>query len=449
VTVAKRAKTSGKRSAAKPKPPATTTPAAKAKAKAKATSTAKPKVNAKPKHTATDGKVKEASHARELHAAPAVSRTTSSTHARVAAVAPSMPAPEPARRPRATTARERATRALPVVDILDDPHPIGALRRFLDSVRGNATEPQAQIALGSAQLLLLPTAREHRGGHEVKELVDLVLARWDDLATRGATFHAQEFLKHALAAIGVDRDRIAKLATRVPAHASAELWFALSCAHAVARDKVAMLHAVDAALDAGASTTQFRDDPEFAAYRTDPDLAALLARAEVPPIPVDVDPHIPPVRRAIDSLAATLRELGLRVELRPPVRLDAILDAERARKISLPNDYRALLTVTNGMRIWDHEFFGAGDYRDRSRLALRAQTFLHEAASNGATGVEDCVPVASWGQAEWLLYDPRGRMRHGEPGYVVLRRQDEIPLADLIAALARIEEAARDALATN
>jgi hypothetical protein len=27
-----------------------------------------------------------------------------------------------------------------VVDILDDPHPIGALRRFLDSVKGNATE---------------------------------------------------------------------------------------------------------------------------------------------------------------------------------------------------------------------------------------------------------------------------------------------------------------------
>jgi hypothetical protein len=210
-----------------------------------------------------------------------------------------------------------------------------------------------------------------------------------------------------------------------------------------------MLRAVDAALDAGASTTQFRDDHDFAPYRTDPDLTRLLARAEVPPIPVDVEPHIVPVRQAIDSLVASLRELGLRVELRPPARLDAILDAERARKISLPNDYRALLTVTNGMRIWDHDFFAAGDYRDRSRLALRAQTFLHDSASNGATGVEDCIPLASWGHAEWLLYDPRGRVRRGEPGYVVLRRQDELPLTNLVAALASIEETARDALATN
>jgi hypothetical protein len=358
-------------------------------------------------------------------------------------------AAEPARRPRPFTARDRALRSLPVVEILDDPHPIGALRRFLDSVMGTATEPQAQIALGSAQLMLLPITREHRGGNEVKELVDLVVGRWDDLATRAATFHAQEFLKHALVAIGVDRERIARLAARVPPQPSAELWFALACAHAVARDKVAMLRAVEAALDAGASTAQFRNDPDFAPYRTDPDLTSILARAEVPPIPVDVEPYVEPVRHAIDTLVATLRELGLRVELRPPVRLDAILDAERARKISLPNDYRALLTITNGMRVWDHEFFAAGDYRDQSRLGQRAHAFLHEAASQGATGVEDCVPIAAWGTAEWLVYDPRGRVRRGSPGYIVMRKLDEQPLADLVAALARIEDSARDALATN
>ena len=48
---------------------------------------------------------------------------------------------------------------------------------------------------------------------------------------------------------------------------------------------------------------------------------------------------------------------GMKVELRPPVRLDAILDAERAAKISLPNDYRALLTITTDSDDagWDHE----------------------------------------------------------------------------------------------
>jgi hypothetical protein len=297
--------------------------------------------------------------------------------------------------------------------------------------------------------MLLPIAREHRGGHEVKELVDLVVGRWDDLATSGAAFHAQEFLKHALAAIGVDRERIAKLEAHILAHPTAELWFALAGAHAVARDKVAMLRAAEEALAAGASTAQFRTDPDFAPYRGDPDFVRTLARAEVPAIPVDLEPHFARVRGAIDSLVATLRELGLRVELRPPVRLDAILDAERARKISLPNDYRALLTITNGMRVWDHEFFAAADYRDRSRLAMRAQSFLHDAASHGATGIEDCVPLASWGTAEWLLYDPRGRVRRGEPGYVVKRKVDEHPVADLVAALARIEDIAREVLATN
>ena len=99
----------------------------------------------------------------------------------------------------------------------------------------------------------------------------------------------------------------------------------------------------------------------------------LLARADVPAIPVDVDPYVPAVRAALDSLVGTLKELGEKVELRPPVRLDAILDAERARKLSLPNDYRALLTITNGMRLWEHEFLGAGDYRESTQLANRAR----------------------------------------------------------------------------
>jgi hypothetical protein len=351
---------------------------------------------------------------------------------------------------RTLTARERLGRSSPVVEILEDEYPIAALRRFLDAVKGTATEQQAQIALGAAQLVLFPIAREHRGGAEVKELVDLVVSRWDDFGIRRSGFHAQEFLRNALAAVGVDRDRITVLEALVPETASAELRFNVACAHAVARDKVAMLYAIDTAIDAGASVESFRRDPDFAPYAADPDFLEVLARAEVPPIPVDIEPYIHAVRRALDSLIATLKEFGEQVELRPPARLDAILDSERARKISLPNDYRALLTLTNGMKVWGHEFFGANDYRENTKLALRAGRWLQDSASYGQNAVVGCTPIANWGQPnDWLLYDPRGNIRGGEPGYVLMLNADEAPMKDLAAALAWLENIARDVLGTN
>ncbi len=147
---------------------------------------------------------------------------------------------------------------------------------------------------------------------------------------------------------------------------------------------------------------------------------------------------------------STLKEFGEQVELRPPARLDAILDAERARRISLPNDYRALLTITNGMKLWGHEFLGANDYRDHTKLALRAQRWLQDSASYGQNAVADCLPIANWGQPnDWLLFDPRGHVRHGEPGYVLMLNADEAPMADLAAALAWLEGIAREVLGTN
>ena len=351
-------------------------------------------------------------------------------------------------RRRAMTAREWSTRSSPVVEILDDPHPIGALRRFLDSIKGTATEQQAQISLGSAQLMLLPIAREARGGGEVKELVDLVLERWVDFGAMSLGFHAQEFLRNAFAAVGVDRTRIARLAAAVPATASSELLFHVAGAHAVARDKVAMLRAVEDALGAGAAPADFRRDHDFAPYAADPDLAVLLARADLPTIPVDVDPYIPAIRGALDTLVSSLKELGEAVELRPPVRLDAILDAERAARISLPNDYRALLATTNGMRVWDREFLATGDFREATSLGQRARRYLQ--AEYATAGLSDCVPLASWGGPnDWLLYDPRGRVRRGDPGYVVMLDADEVPVADLAAALVWLEALARDELGTN
>jgi len=349
---------------------------------------------------------------------------------------------------RRKTARDWSARSSPVVEILDDPHPVGALRRFLDSIKGPATEQQSEIALGAAQLLLLPIAREARGGGEVKELLDLVLERWADFGDRRFGFHAQEFLRNAFAAVGVDRERIVRLEAAVPAGASSELLFEVACAYAVARDKVAMLRAVEDALAAGASPSQFRREQDFAPYVADPSLAVILARADIPAIPVDVDPYRGPVRQALDSLVGALKELGGQVELRPPARLDTILDAERAAKLSLPNDYRAFLSITNGMRLLDREFMATADYRDPTALAQRAHHFVH--AEYATNGLADCVPLASWGTADdWLLYDPRGRVRGGQPGYFATLGKDEIILDDLVAALGWLEELTRDILGTN
>jgi hypothetical protein len=408
---------------ATPKSRSAATPKSRSTAKPKSRSTATPKRTAKP-----------APRPSPVSAIPAVEL-------------PETPSTEIRRR--ASTARERALHPSPVLEIVENEYPLGALRRFLDSIKGTANVQQGQIALGSAQLVLPAIARGDRGGQEVQELLDLVLERWADFPDRTG-FHAQEFLRNAFAAVGVDRARIAKLVALVPADASAELWFNIARAHAVARDKVAMLDAIEHALAAGFAAAQFRRDADFAPYTADPDFARLLARAEVPQIPVDIQPFVRPVRVALDALAATVRELGERVELRPPVRLDAILDAERARKISLPNDYRALLTITNGMKVWDREFFGAGDYRDATPLAVRAQQYLEMSAKHGATGIEDCVPLANWGQPnDWLLYDPRGLVRGGEPGYVVMLNADGIAYKDLVTVLARLEALASDVLGTN
>ena len=81
-------------------------------------------------------------------------------------------------------------------------------------------------------------------------------------------------------------------------------------------------------------------------------------------------------------------------------------------------------------------------------LAQRARHFVH--AEYATSGLFDCVPLASWGQPdEWLLYDPRGRVRGGAPSYLATQGKDEVLLDDLVAALAWLEAMTRDILGTN
>jgi hypothetical protein len=211
-----------------------------------------------------------------------------------------------------------------------------------------------------------------------------------------------------------------------------------------------MLRAVRAALAAGIAPSEIEREPDFAAYLDDRDLRAVLASVTAPAIPLDVAPHVPSVRAALDSLIATLRELGEQSKLSPPAKLERIVAVERVRSIQLPNDYRALLTLSDGMRVWDHEFFGTADYRTETTLAQRARTYIEMSAGYGLAGIEDCVPLASWGQPnDWLFYDPRGTLRGDRPGYVLILTADPRPLEDLIEVLDHLETIVRDVLGTN
>jgi len=394
--------------------------------------------------------------AKPTAAEPAAAKPTATKPTATKRAATKRPAAKPATK-RVTPAMRAPRKSPParlsggsaVVKVLDSKQPIEALRKFLARITGEASTAEGQIALGSAQLMLLPIAHEHRGGAEVKQLLDLMLARWDAFPDRTG-FHAQEFLRNAFAAVGDDRDRLARLSALVPADATSELYFNMAAAHAIAGDRPAMLRALEAALAIGATAAQVRRDPDFAPFLDDPAVIALLDRAAVPEIPVDVDRYVAPVRAALDSLVGTLRELGEHGKLNPPATLEAVLAAERARQIQLPNDYRALLTITDGMAIWDHEFFGTLDYRGDTQLAARAREFLEMSVSYGGIGMDECVPLANWGQPNnWLLYDPRGAVREGDPGYVVMLTADPWPMNDLADALLKIEDSVRDVLSTN
>jgi len=443
-----------KRVATKPaavKSPAAKSAAAKpAAAKSPATKRVATK-SAAAKRPATKPAVTKPAAAKRPATKPAVTKPAAAKRpaTKPAATKPAAKRAAPPTKPPRKSPPARLSGGSAVVRVLDSKQPIEALRKFLARIAGEATTEEGQIALGSAQLMLLPIAHEHRGGAEVKQLLDLMLARWDAFPDRTG-FHAQEFLRNAFAAVGDDRGRLAQLSALVPPDATSELRFNMAAAHAIAGDRPAMLRALEAALAIGATAAQVRRDHDFAPFLDDPAVIALLDRAAVPQIPVDVDRYVAPVRAALDSLVGTLRQIGEPGKLNPPATLEAVLAAERAKQIQLPNDYRALLTITDGMAIWDHEFFGTLDYRGDTKLAARAREFLEMSVSYGGIGMDECVPLANWGQPNnWLLYDPRGAVREGDPGYVVMLTADPWPMNDLADALLKIEDSVRDVLSTN
>jgi hypothetical protein len=167
----------------------------------------------------------------------------------------------------------------------------------------------------------------------------------------------------------------------------------------------------------------------------------------IAPIRFDIAPHFARMRSAIGELVGTLHRYGAPVKLGAPASVEAILAAERARGISLPNDYRALLSLHDGMILFDRKFFSTRDYLEDTLLTQSAREYLQSSADWGFEGIEDCIPLANWGQPnDWLLYDPRGRVRGGKPGHVVMLNADECPVKDVCDALAQIGRIAENVL---
>jgi len=172
-----------------------------------------------------------------------------------------------------------------------------------------------------------------------------------------------------------------------------------------------------------------------------------VAPQPIAPIRFDIAPHFARVKSAIAGLVGTLQRFGAPVKLGAPASVEAILAAERARGISLPNDYRALLSLHDGMILFDRKFFGTRDYLEDTLLTQSAREYLQSSADWGFEGIEDCIPLANWGQPnDWFLYDPRGRVRGGKPGHVVMLNADECPVKDVCDALAQIGRIAESVL---
>lgn len=264
-------------------------------------------------------------------------------------------------RAKAPTRTNKRKQGATVVAIVESARPLHALRAFLASIGAVATVHEGQIALGAAQLALAGD------DGDAPALIDLILANWERFPDQHG-FHAEAFLENAFAADG-DPDRLERV----------------------------LMYAMASGID------------------------LLEEEVPLPEIPVHIAPHLRRVRQAVDALVSELDRLGQPATRHPPATLDAVLAAERAARLQLPNDYRAMLTITDGLAAWEHRFYSTEDLRS-------------------AHLVRDCIPIAIGASpTEWLLYDPFG------DGYLLADQ----PVADLVTVLDRIGRTAADALELN
>ncbi len=321
-----------------------------------------------------------------------------------------------------------------VLDILQSARPVGGFTKMANGLTGRIGKEDAEAFLSCATLLLARFGTQARGGREVREIVDLVLARWSGLPQRG--FHAEELLRNALAAIGKDAARYAALGAHIPkGKVEAQLVFNLACAAALVGDEKGMLTAMDRALRAGVSPKQIQGDDDLRRAADKPNVKKLLAAFAPKPIKVAVKPHVASVKKALAVAARPFEKRGHAVKYGKPAALSRIAAAEKKAKVSFPNDYRALLTMHDGITLYDNVILGTADWAG-GKVMGSAHRFIADGVAYGATGLDDCFPIANLGQPnDWLLYDPRGAARGGKAGYLIMLNADELPMKGLVQAL--------------
>jgi hypothetical protein len=407
--VAKPSASAKKKPARKPvKPKPKPKPKAMAKRKPKAV-----KVTAKPK---TKPKAKGKAKPRK----PAVKAAKKPAAREPAARRPA------ARKPAAKPPRSGAG---VVTEIAGADDPVGALTRYADSLGARIPAAAAQTLLGATTLTLAGLASE-RGGDRPNAIVDLILSLWSTLPDPDG-YHAQQVLQNAAASV-VDPDRMAAIETLVPPDAASGVLFNLACGWAIAGDRRRMVRTLERALAAGVSPAKVRGDADFSRVLDDPEVERVLASRKTPEIPVDVTRHLEPIRAAVERATAALRAQGDPVMLGTPASLADVLAAELVAGVQLPNDFRALLTLHDGMSLGDDQYLGTRDLRGGTPLHRRAREYIEMSSRYGMAGIDDCVPLSNRGEPNnWLLYDPFGPTRETGPGYVVMLTADARPYRDL------------------
>lgn len=280
-----------------------------------------------------------------------------------------------------------------VIAILESRDPVAALKKYTATLSSKITKIEAQVWLGAAALLLGQPARGDQGRSTVEAIVDGVLDAWPRLPDRTGS-HAQDFLRNAAARV-VDATRMDRLGDHAPADASPDLLFALACGFGRLGDRDHLMAWLARALTAGVSPAQIRRTPDMARYVSEPEVVRLLAAHRAPAIPVDTTRHVAPLRTALDRMLRVLERCRRPVHLAPPVPLADVLAAEAAAGVQLPNDYRALLTLHDGLTLSDRRFFGTRDLRGGTPLHDAAREYIEMSSDYGAQGMEDCVPLAN------------------------------------------------------
>ena len=294
--------------------------------------------------------------------------------------------------------------------------------------RAPATEQQAQIALGAAQLLLLPIARESPRrwrGQRARRSGARALGRFRRSPVRlpRAGVPAQRVRG------GRRRSRSDRASSRaaVPADATAELLFEIACAHAVARDKVAMLRAVEDALAAGADARR-SSAASPTSRRTSPiPIARRDPRARRHPGDSRRRRSVSRARARRARLARRRAQGARRPGRAPPARAARHDPRRRARREALAAERLPRVPL-------DHERHAAARSRvprDRATIAIRRRSRSARTTSSTPSTRRTGSPTASRSRAGAQPTIGCSTIRAAasaaaQPGYIATLGKDEI-----------------------